>query len=176
MHDERKVEPAQRIEGALHTSRGEADGFARACQAIQRRALRRNVGKFAQLAQRHADPIVLTDHRQACRSTVHLLGLLDPGEAPDDVLSQLRLGFKIDHQRGFALLGDLLLPLQLPVDDPDPLLQRLAHLRVAFENELHALLGDHEQSGIRAGDHRGGLLLAHQAGLFTEGFTLAQSR
>jgi hypothetical protein len=140
MHDERQLKPAQHVEAAFHTFGGETNGFAGTCQTFQSGALRRDVRKLAQLAQRHADAVVLADHCQARGAAVHLFGLLDPAEASDDILTELRFGTEIYQEPRCASFGDLLLPLQLPVDDPNAIFQDLTHLWIALENQLHGLL------------------------------------
>jgi hypothetical protein len=174
VHDDRELETTQGVKGALDTSRGKTYGFARAGQAVQRRALGGDVGQLSQLSQGHPDSVVFADHRETRGAAIHLLGLLDPGEAADDILTQLGPGFQVDNQLGAAQLGDLHLPLQLAIVDPDPLLQRVAHLRIALQDEMHGLLGNDENGGIRVGYDRRALLLPHQAGAFTEGFPFAQ--
>jgi hypothetical protein len=52
---------------------------------------------------------VLADHREAGSAAVHLLGLLDPGKALDDLLAKLGPGLQIEHDRLLAPLGNLLL-------------------------------------------------------------------
>ncbi len=75
-----------------------------------------------------------------------------------------------------APLGHLLLPVQLPVDKADALLQHFAQLGIALQDQLHGLFRNHQQPRIRAGDSRRDLFLAHHAGALAKNVALAQGR
>ncbi len=176
MGDERQLEAEQRLVGALYPAGGEAQRLADPRQALQGRALGGYVGQFAQLAQSHGDVVVLADHGQAGRAAIHLLGLMHQGEAFDDALAPALAGVEIEQQGFLAPLGQCLLAIQFPVTEPDPLLQHLLQFRIALQDQPDGLFRDHQQHHLGLGDHRGGLLLAQQTGLFAEHLTLPQGR
>ena len=172
--DEGQVKTQQGLEGALHAAGGEAQRLAHPGQAVHGGPLGGHIGHLPQLAQGHGDPVVLADHGQAGRPAVHLLGLLHQRETLDDPLAQLRLGAEVQQRRSASALGDLLLALQLALGKTDPLLQHLTQLGVAAQDEVHGLLGDHQQHHIALGDGADRLLLAQQTGLLAEYLALGE--
>ncbi|MDT4839877.1 hypothetical protein FQZ97_736810 [compost metagenome] len=176
MHDERQFEAHQRVARALHPARGEAQRLAGARQAVERSALRGHVGQLAQLAQRHRDAVVPADHRQAGRAAIHFLGLLDQAEAADQLFAQFGPGMQVQQHGTLAPLGQLLLPVQFAVERADAFFQHLAQARVAFQDQLHGLLGDDQQAHVGLGDGRCQLLLPHHAGAFAEDIALPKRR
>jgi hypothetical protein len=174
--DERHLEAEQRIEGALHAARGEAQRFADARQAVHGGALRRDVGHFAQLAERHGNAVVAADHGEAGGPAIHFLGLFDQRKAPDHFFAEFRPGMQIERDRQLAPFRQLLLAVEFLFEKAHALFQDLAQLRIALQQEMNGFLRNHQQRRIGQ-RHRGRhLLLAHQAGFLAEYLALPQRR
>src|SRR5471032_1836480 len=140
MDDERQIETPQRLEGALNATRGKAQHFACSRETIKCRALGRDIGKLAELAERHGDLVVLADHRQTRSAAIHFLRLLDPCKAAYHPLAELLFRVQVEHGRQRAPLLQLFLALQLALNKSDAVIQHFAQLWIAFEHEVYCLL------------------------------------